>query len=403
MSDPDERVPNGRPSRVTSVLVGVAVLAILAGTVAAAVMAQGQPPPAAAAPSAPTPVETALAERRDVPHLVEVVGTVQPLQSVMLRTRVDGVLTQVLFEEGDHVQAGQLIATIDDRAYRAALAAAEAQLSRDRAQLRLAELDLERSRTLLERKVAAQQAVDQRLAELDQAKALVALDEANVEAARTNLSFTQIQSPIAGRAGIRLIDPGNLARQGDAAGIVSVTQLDPISVVFPVPQQLLDGLRDQARQPGGTMADVVDRATGAVLARGPITAFDNQLDSATGTARVRAVLANADERLTPGAFVSVRVRAGASPAAVTVPKVAVRPGLEGSFVYRVRDGAAERVPVRLGYADDETAVVAEGLAPGDEIVIDGHSRLRQGARVAATARPAPAAAETAALPGAPRS
>lgn len=373
---------------------GIAAILLL-GTAGMIYRAEGQAPAARPAPR-PVPVLTSLAEARDVPHIGEVVGTLQPLQAVLLRAQVDGILMEVLFKEGDFVRRGQVLARIDDRPFKAALAAAEAQLARDKAQLRAAELDLNRARTLLQKSAGSQQVVDQQTAAVDQIKAAVALDEANVEAANINVSYTEIVSPIDGRIGIREIDPGNLVRQSDTSGIVSITQVSPLSVVFAVPQQVYAAMREHARRPGGATVEIVERVSSATLATGEIVSFDNRIDTATGTARIRAVFDNSDEKQTPGAFVAVRIVTGMSAGAVVVPKLAVRPGMEGDFVYRVREGAAERVPVKVGYSNDELAVIASGVSAGDVIVTDGYSRLRDGAAVAASAavpreRPAMAA------------
>lgn len=377
--------PRRSRARVITITVSFATLLLL-GTAGAVYQAEGQAQAPRTAPP-PVPVVTRPAETRDVPHVVEVVGTLQPLQAVILRAQVDGILTEVLFKEGDFVRRGQVLARIDDRALRAALAAAQAQLARDQAQLRAAELDLTRARTLLQKNAGSQQVVDQQTAAVDQLKAAVALDEANVQAAEVTVSYTEIVSPIDGRIGMRQVDPGNLVRQADASGIVSITQVDPLSVVFAVPQQVFAAMRDHADEPGGKAVEIVDRASAATLAEGEITSFDNQIDTTTGTARVRAVFANGAEKLTPGAFVSVRIATGVSSGAVVVPKLSVRPGVEGDFVYRVTNGQAERVSVTLGYSNDDLAVIATGVASGDAIVIDGYSRLRPGAAVAATEAP----------------
>lgn len=340
----------------------------------------GQTQPQAVAPP-PVPVHVAAAERRDVAHLIEAVGTVESLQDVVVRSQVDGILTRLYFAEGDFVRRGQLLATIDDRAQRAALAATQAQLARDSAQLRAAELDLSRYQALVQRNAISQQQLDQQRAQADQLRAAVQLARANVDTARVNLSFTRIVSPASGRVGIRRVDQGNLVRAGDAEGIVSVAQVNPISIVFPVPQAQLDGVRASAREAAGAMVEAYDRDGNARLGNGRIAAFDNALDARTGTARVRALFENGAERLAPGAFVSVRMRTGFTPNAVVLPAAAVRPGLQGHFVYRVRNRTVQRVPVTLGYANDEIAVIARGIAPGDAVVTDGFSRLRDGAPI----------------------
>ncbi|CAN7323316.1 efflux RND transporter periplasmic adaptor subunit [Phenylobacterium sp. LjRoot225] len=363
----------------------------LGGLVGVVLAAQAKPGGPSEPP--PVPVQVVRAQTQDVPHVFEAVGTVESLQSVVVRTQVDGILTQVAFREGDMVRARQLLATIDDRALRAALEAAEAQLARDEAQLRLAELNLGRYRTLLDRNAIARQSVDQQSAEVDQVRATVRLDRANLEAARVNLSYTRILSPVTGRAGIRRVDPGNLVRTADADGLVSITQVNPISVIFSAPQQVLGAIRETAGHHQGGFVEVVDREAGVVLRHGRITAFDNGIDAANGTSRVRAQFLNADERLIPGAFVAVRVRTGQSNGATTVPAAAVRPGLEGQYVYVVREGAAQRSTVEVAYADDRIAAISKGVAPGDLVVTDGYSRLKPGAKV--TTRPAPATSQAA--------
>lgn len=336
----------------------------------------------AASPPPAVPVKAVAAERRDVPHLFETVGTVSSLHSVVVRSQVDGILTGLHFNEGDWVEKDQLLATIDDRARTAALAAAQAQLERDRALVRGAELDLARYRSLVGSNAVSRQVLDQQIAQVDQLRASVRLAEANVETAKVNLSHTRILSPVAGRVGIRNVDVGNLVHGDDATGIVSVAQVDPISIIFPVSQTVLGDLRAVARAPGGALVEAIDRNGGGVLAQGEIIAFDNALDVTSGTARVRARFGNADEKLAPGAFVAVRLRSGVSEAAVVLPAVAVRPGIEGHFVFQVVDGTARRVPVDLGYTDDHVAVIRSGIAPGDIVVSDGYSRLIDGTRVA---------------------
>jgi membrane fusion protein, multidrug efflux system len=336
---------------------------------------------AIAAPPPPVPVRTVLAELRDVPHEVDVVGTVESLQSVVIRPQVDGVLTELLFEEGQLVSQGQLLALIDDRTQQAALAAALAQRDRDLAQLRGAELDLSRYQSLVERDAISQQLLDQQRALVDQLRATAQLGSANIETARANLSFTRIVSPVSGRVGIRRVDAGNIVRTTDPDGIVSVAQVDPISIVFPVPQTQLTGLRVSANDPAGATVIAVDRDTGTELGSGIITAFDNALDTRSGTARVRARFDNASGVLAPGTFVAVTMRAGITEQGVVLPASAVRPGVEGRFVYTVVEGSARRVPVEVGYANDQVAVIESGVSPGDQVVSDGFSRLRDKAPV----------------------
>jgi RND family efflux transporter MFP subunit len=195
------------------------------------------------------------------------------------------------------------------------------------------------------------------------------------------LSFTRITSPVSGRVGLRHVDPGNLVTAGSATGIVTVTQIDPISVVFTLPQDLLPRIQSLLTQPAATQVVVRERAGGSELARGRLSMIDNQVDTTTGSIRLRAEFVNDSGRLWPGQFVAVQLQTGISPAAVTVPVRAVRQRGEGSYVFRVRDGKAEVVTVEVVYQDGTTAVIGAGLEPGEEVVIDGHSRLREGSRV----------------------
>lgn len=327
------------------------------------------------------PVKTVEVARRDVAHQAEVVGTVESLQSVTIRAQVDGILTAVNFQEGDDIKAGQLLATIDDRALLAAVAGAKGQLARDSAQLNAAERNLERYRNLIARGTITQQAFDQQLATTEQLRASVQISQANLDMAEVNLSYSRIRSPVNGRAGIRRVDVGNMVRPADANGIVSVAQVNPISVVFPAPQTMLAALRASVGVAGGDVAEAIDRETGQTLAVGRITAFDNTIDAASGTAKVRAQFDNSSDRLAPGQFTAVRIRTGLSTNALVVPSSTVRPGLERPFVYRVASGKAERVDVVVGYADDDVTVVSQGLNEGDVLVYDGYSRLKPGTPV----------------------
>lgn len=329
----------------------------------------------------PIPVVVAAVERHDVPHTAEVAGTVESLHTVVIRPQVDGILTEIQFNEGDQVEDGQLLAVIDDRAFQAALAAAKAEVTRDVALLRAAEQDLIRSRELVQRGAVSQAMVDKQTAEVDQLKAAIQVAEAKVKTAEVNRSYTRITSPVRGRAGIRRIDPGNLVRSNDPNGLVTIAQVDPISVVFPAPQSILADLRAYSRTANGGTVEAFDRMSNQVLARGRITAFDNTVDITTGTAKVRAEFDNKNELLAPGQFVSVRILTGISEGALVVPAVAVRPGSEGNYVYRIVEGTAERVNIALGYTDDSIAVITDGLAEGDRVVTDGMSRLANGAHV----------------------
>jgi RND family efflux transporter MFP subunit len=334
---------------------------------------------AASAPKGPPPVPVSVVavEQRDVPQLAAGIGTVQSLHSVVLRPQVSGIVTEVLFEEGQQVKKGQLLARIDDRTILANLRQAEAEKARNEAQLRAARLDQSRYNNLLAEEAISRQTVEQQAALVEQLEAAIRANEATIAAHQVQLSYTQITSPVTGRVGLRRIDPGNLVQVGDADGLVAVTQVDPISVIFTLPQELL------ATLPGLGHAHVgaYDRDGGVLLGEGTLKTVDNQVDAATGTIRLRAEFANKDGRLWPGQFVTMRLQTGMSSGALVVPARTVKQGLQGPFVFRVREQRAEVVPVQVGYSNDEIAVIRDGLVAGDSVVSDGHSRLTPNAVV----------------------
>jgi membrane fusion protein, multidrug efflux system len=329
----------------------------------------------------PVAVNVVPVAQRDVPQIAAGIGTVQSLHNVVLRPQVSGVVTQVLFEEGQAVERGALLARIDDRTILANLQQAEAEKARNEAQLKAARLDQSRYDNLLAEEAISRQTVEQQVAAVEELEAAIRANEATIAAQRVQLSYTRITSPVSGRVGLRHIDPGNLVQAGDTQGLVTVTQVDPISIVFTLPQELLP--RIQGLTHGATAAPVTafDRDGGALLAEGKLATIDNQVDAATGTIRLRAEFANKDGRLWPGQFVTVRLQTGVSSNSLVVPAHAVRNGLQGPFVFRVQDARAEVVPVTVGYSNDEIAVIASGVSSGDSVVIDGYSRLTAGAKV----------------------
>lgn len=325
----------------------------------------------------PVPVSVVAVEQRDVPQLAAGIGTVQSLHSVVLRPQVSGVVTEVLFDEGQQVQKGQLLARIDDRTIVANLRQAEAEKARNEAQLRAARLDQSRYNNLLAEEAISRQTVEQQAALVEQLEAAIRANEATIAAQRVQLSYTQITSPVTGRVGLRRIDAGNLVQAGDANGLVAVTQVDPISVIFTLPQELLVTLQGL----GQAYVGAYDRDGGVLLGAGKLKTVDNQVDAATGTIRLRAEFTNEDGRLWPGQFVTVRLQTGVSNDALVVPARTVKQGLQGPFVFRVREQRAEVVPVQVSYSNDEIAVIRAGLIAGDRVVSDGHSRLTPNATV----------------------
>ncbi|WP_222842005.1 efflux RND transporter periplasmic adaptor subunit [Cystobacter ferrugineus] len=340
-------------------------------------------PSAAAAPPA-VPVVIEQASLRDVPHLLRGIGTVQSLHSVVVRTQVEGILTEVAFKEGQQVNRGDLLARIDDRAIAAEVAQARAEKARNEAQLHAARLDLERYGNLVRDEAISRQMVDQQKAQVEQLEATLRANEALIAAAQVRLSYTRITSPVTGRVGLRRVDAGNVVRPSDVQGLVSVTQIDPIAVVFSLPQDELPRLQALLRDPAGAAVTAFDRAGGTTLAEGRLSMIDNQIDPSTGTISLKAEFPNAEGKLWPGQFVAVEFRTGESQDATVVSARTIQRGRQGPFVFRIQEGKATVVPVTLGYADEDIAVVASGVTAGDTVVSDGHSRLKAGSVVKTT-------------------
>lgn len=353
--------------------------------------------PASPAKAAAVPVKVIQVASADVPQLVSAIGTVTPLQSVTVRAQVDGILTRLWVKEGQFVDKGQLLASIDDRALRASLDQATAQAAQTRAQLKVAEVDLKRYTELAQDRSIPRQQLDQQQALHDQLQATLQGNEAAAAAARVQLSYTQIRSPLAGRVGIRAVDEGNLLRVSDAQGLFSVTQLDPISVQFALPQAQLPTLQALLRAP--EQATVTAYAGGDInggepLAQGRLSLIDNQVSSTTGTVKAKAQFANGGQTLWPGQLVNVRLQTLLRRNALVVPNAVVQRGVNGTYVYRLQGENVESVPVKVVDQAGERTVI-DGVAAGDKLVSDGQSRLKPGMRVDVLRDPPPANATTA--------
>jgi multidrug efflux system membrane fusion protein len=340
-------------------------------------------------PGGATPVVAQPAARADVDIIVNGLGTVTPLRTVTVKTRVDGELVRVLFEEGQSVKEGQLLAEIDSRPFQLQLSQAEGQLARDRALLENARLDLERYKTLFAQDSIARQQVDTQASLVRQYEGTVRVDQSQVENARLQLAYARISAPIAGRIGLRQVDAGNIVRAGDANGLAVITQLQPVSVLYTVPQDLLPSVLRRIQSGDKIPVEAWDREQKAKLADGMLASADNQVDPQTGTVRLKAQFGNEDAGLFPNQFVNVRMKLDTLRDAVTVPSAAVQRGAQGMFVYVVRpDNTAALRPVKLGPLDGQRQAIAEGLAAGEMVVTDGTDRLRPGAPVeVASARP----------------
>ena len=338
-------------------------------------------PTAAQVTVEPAMVTVTRVSQSDVPLLITAIGNVQSLNNVVLKPQIGGVLTQVLVHEGQQVERGQLLASIDDRPLRAAENQARAIESRDRANLKIAEIDLKRDENLLAGEAISGQTVDQQRALVEQLKATVDSDRAAIETAVVQRSYTSIVSPISGRIGMRRVDPGNLVQANDPNGLFSVVQIDPISVIFSVPQQELSRLQPLLANPSGAQAIAFDRDAGTTLATGHLTNIDNQIDSTTGTIQLRAQFPNPEGRLWSGQFVTVQLQTGMARGAAVVNSRAVQDGLDGHFVFRVKNRAVEVVPIEVGYIQGALTTVAAGLQAGDVVVMEGQERLIAGTPV----------------------
>ena len=345
------------------------------------------------------PVTMAPATRRDLPLTLDALGTVQALASVIVRPQVEGQLMEVLFQEGQDVKAGDILARIDDRTYRAALAQAEAKKAYDQAQLTNARVDLTRYQQLLQSGGVTRQQVDTQRAQVAMYEAQIQQDQASIDSARTQLDYTTIRSPIDGRVGLRQVDVGNIVRSSDTNGIVTVTQMRPIGVTFSLPQQELPRLL-RAMADGPVPVESIPARAGDPVERGTVLTVDNTVDATTGTVKVKATFPNDGGRLWPAAFVNLRVRMEVVAGATVVPLVGVQQGPRGAYAFVVKpDNTVEMRDLTLGPVTQTEAVIREGLSIGEQVVTSGALRLNAGSRVVpaepagAPARVAPAAGE----------
>ena len=336
----------------------------------------------------PVPVRTVTAVREDLKVHIKAIGTVTPLNTVTVRSRVDGPLTQVSFQEGQRVEAGALLAEIDPAPFRVRLAQVEGTLQETRAQLKTAEEDLVMYKRLFEQRSIPKQQLDKQEALVEQFKGTLKNHQAQVDDAKLQLSYTRIEAPIAGRLGLRRIDVGNMINASSTEGLVSITQTQPIAVMFTIPENQLVAVRQSYRTAAEgeqrLPVEAWDRSEQQQLATGELVTLDNQIDAATGTLRLKAEFANEDDLLFPNQFVNVRLHLQTLSNALTIPVDAVQFGSQGTYVYTIEDDKAKIRLIKPGPTEGARVAIEDGLEEGEVVVLEGIDRLNEGRAVKIT-------------------
>ena len=346
---------------------------------------------------APIPVGVAPVTKGDMPVILSQLGTVTPLATVTLKTQINGYLTEVAFQEGQMVKKGDFLAQIDPRPYQVALEQAEAQLAKDQALLRNARVDLQRYNTLVAENSIARQTRDTQVSLVAQYEATTKSDQAQIDAQKLNLTYCHIVAPVTGRVGLRQVDAGNYVQTSDPNGIVVVTQLQPISVIFTLPEDNLPEVFKRWHAGALLPVTAYDRSGSVELDKGTLSTIDNQIDTTTGTVKLRAMFNNEQLALFPNQFVNVQLVVDTLHNVDIVPSASIQRGAPGTFVYLVKpDHTVAVQKVKLGPTDGRHIAILSGLEPGESIVVDGTDRLRDGAKVTlASAEPPGSIANTA--------
>jgi multidrug efflux system membrane fusion protein len=351
-------------------------------------------------PARPIPVVVSPTRTGDLSVYLTALGSVTPLNTVTVKSRVDGQLMKTHFTEGQVIHAGDVLAEIDPRPFQAQLAQAEGQMARDQANLANARLDLERYQRLAQQEMIARQQLDTQQMVVNQAEATIKVNGGLIDAIKLQLTYCRITAPITGQVGLRLVDPGNVVKASDTGGLVVITQLEPIALVFSVPEDSLQPILRRFRVGNKVPVDAFDREGKTKIATGTLVAIDNQIDPTTGTVRLKASFGNTDGILYPNQFVNARVLIDVLHDAVLAPAEAIQRGPQGAYVYVVKpDKVVQMRRVQLGPNEGTTVSVRTGLTDSEALVVDGAEKVQDGARVEPTVRKAPAG--TPATPGAP--
>jgi multidrug efflux system membrane fusion protein len=360
----------------------VAVIALLAASKDATPKKKPGAPPSGSAGAPEVPVEAAVVTQGDVDVTLVGLGAVTPEATVTMRSRVDGELMNVGYREGEIVQRGQLLALIDPRPYEAQLALAKGQFDRDAAVLENNRRDLKRYETLSKQDSIARQQYETQISVVRQQEGTVAADRGSVASAAVQLAYTRITAPVTGRVGLRLVDPGNIVHAADTTGLVVLTQLQPITVIFSVAEDVLPPVMEKLRRGETLNVDALNRTGTELIASGHLLTADNVVDATTGTVRLRAEFENDDLRLFPGQFVNARLLLSVERDRPLVPAAAVQRGAAAPFVYVIKPGdVVEAREVTFGPTAGDRIAVEQGLQPGERVVVDGADRVRQGTRV----------------------
>lgn len=333
------------------------------------------------------PVVASTATTGNLPVYVQALGTVTAFNTVTVKPQVDGPLVNVLFHEGQFVNKGDLLAEIDPRPFQVALQQAQGNLQKDQAALKDAQAILAQDQALYKEQIIAKQQLDTQAATASQGEASIAVDEAAINTAKLNLSYTHIVAPISGRLGLRLVDAGNIVHASDPTGIVIITQIQPISVIFNIPEEQLPPVLAKLRDGAKLKTEAYDQSGTTLISTGTLLTVDNQIDTTTGTSKLKAVFNNTDHKLFPNQFVNVKLWLNTERNVIIIPAVAIQRGPTGTFVYLVQSDSTVTVrPVKVGLAEGNDVSIDDGLKAGDSVVVDGAERLTDGMKV--KARPA---------------